>query len=81
MLDEPTAGLDPVSESHMIDLLMRLNRQQKITLILSTHSVDLLPVLASRIYVLRGGRVQREGPPRESSPTPLPPPRPACDYP
>ena len=46
VLDEPTAGLDPVSESHMIDLLLRLNRQQNITLILSTHSVDLLPVLA-----------------------------------
>ena len=49
----------------MIDLLLRLNRQQKITLIVSTHCVDLLPVLADRIYVLPPGRVQREGPPRE----------------
>ena len=65
VLDEPTAGLDPVSESQMIELLLRLNRRQKITLILATHSVDLLPVLAQRIYLLRRGRVEREGPPRE----------------
>ena len=63
VLDEPTAGLDPQSETHMIELLLRLNRQERITLILATHCVDLLPVLATRIYVLREGRVHREGPP------------------
>lgn len=63
VLDEPTAGLDPVSETHMIELLLRLNRQERITLILATHCVDLLPVLATHIYVLREGRVHREGPP------------------
>ena len=63
VLDEPTAGLDPQSETHMIELLLRLNRQEKITLIFATHCVDLLPVLATRIYVLRQGRVHREGPP------------------
>ena len=65
VLDEPTAGLDPISEAHMIEMLLRLNQQEKITLILSTHSVDLLPVLAHRIYVLRRGRVQRVGLPEE----------------
>jgi cobalt/nickel transport system ATP-binding protein len=63
VLDEPIAGLDPVSESHMVELLLRLNRQQKTTMILSTHSVDLLPVLAHRICVLSRGRLQQEGPP------------------
>jgi cobalt/nickel transport system ATP-binding protein len=65
VLDEPTAGLDPAAESRMIDLLVRLNRQEKITLIISTHAVDLLPVLADRIYVLCRGRVYQEGPPHE----------------
>ena len=65
VLDEPIAGLDPLSESHMVELLLRLNRQQKITMILSTHSVDLLPVLAHRICVLSKGRVQQDGPPHE----------------
>jgi cobalt/nickel transport system ATP-binding protein len=65
VLDEPTAGLDPAGESLMIDLLMRLNHQRRTTMILSTHSVDLLPILADRIYVLCKGRVLREGTPHE----------------
>jgi cobalt/nickel transport system ATP-binding protein len=65
LLDEPTAGLDPVGETQMIELLLRLNRQQKTTLIVATHCVDLLPVLADRICVLAAGRVEREGSPRE----------------
>jgi cobalt/nickel transport system ATP-binding protein len=65
LLDEPTAGLDPVGEGQMIDLLMALNQRQKITLVLATHCVDLLPVAADRIYVLSQGRVWQEGTPRE----------------
>jgi cobalt/nickel transport system ATP-binding protein len=65
LLDEPTAGLDPAGETQMIELLLRLNRQQKTTLIVATHCVDLLPVLADRICVLAAGRVHREGSPRE----------------
>ena len=65
LLDEPTAGLDPAGEAQMIDLLVQLNRQQKVTLIIATHCVDLLPVLADRIYVLSRGRVWQEGSPHE----------------
>ena len=65
LLDEPTAGLDPSSESQMIDLLVQLNRQHKATLIVATHCVDLLPVLADRIYVLTQGRVWQEGSPHQ----------------
>jgi cobalt/nickel transport system ATP-binding protein len=62
VLDEPTAGLDPAGEALMMRLLNRLNRQQGITVILATHSVDLLPLFADRIYVLRRGRVLKQGP-------------------
>jgi cobalt/nickel transport system ATP-binding protein len=65
LLDEPTAGLDPAGETQMIELLLKLNRRQKTTLIVATHCVDLLPVLADRICVLAGGQVQQEGSPRE----------------
>ncbi len=64
LLDEPTGGLDPVGEAHMIELLVRLNREQKITIIVATHAVDLLPVLADRIYVLRRGRLWQSGTPQ-----------------
>ena len=65
VLDEPIAGLDPASEARMIELLLRLHRDGRTTIIVSTHSVDLLPVLADRIYVLGRGQVRQEGTPHE----------------
>lgn len=65
ILDEPTAGLDPAGEIDMLRLLYRLNRQQGITVVLATHSVDMLPLFADRIYVMKHGRVLQSGPPRE----------------
>jgi len=62
ILDEPTAGLDPAGEAQMMRLLNRLNREQGITVILATHSVDLLPLFADRIYVFQRGRVLKQGP-------------------
>jgi cobalt/nickel transport system ATP-binding protein len=62
ILDEPTAGLDPAGEALIMRLLNRLNREQGITVILATHSVDLLPLFADRIYVLGRGRVLKQGP-------------------
>ena len=61
ILDEPTAGLDPLGEAMMMRLLHRLNREHGITVILATHSVDLLPLFAHRIYVLQDGRVLKQG--------------------
>ena len=61
VLDEPTAGLDPAGEDEMLHLLNRLNTEQGITVVLATHSVDLLPLFTDRIYVLSRGRVLRQG--------------------
>jgi cobalt/nickel transport system ATP-binding protein len=62
ILDEPTAGLDPAGETLMLRLLNKLNREQKITVILATHSVDMLPLFTDRIYVLNRGQVLKHGP-------------------
>ncbi len=62
ILDEPTAGLDPAGEALMMRLLNRLNREQGITVILATHSVDLLPLFADRIYVLRRAECSNKAP-------------------
>jgi len=62
ILDEPTAGLDPAGEAQMMQLLKKLNREEGLTVILATHSVDMLPLFANRIYVLGGGRILQEGP-------------------
>ncbi|MBU2053474.1 MAG: ATP-binding cassette domain-containing protein [Proteobacteria bacterium] len=65
ILDEPTAGLDPAGEAQMMQLLKKLNREEGLTVILATHSVDMLPLFANRIYVLDQGRVLQEGPSEE----------------
>ncbi len=65
ILDEPTAGLDPAGEAQMMQLLKKLNREERMTVVLATHSVDMLPLFASRIYVLDRGRVLQEGPAEE----------------
>jgi cobalt/nickel transport system ATP-binding protein len=63
LLDEPTAGLDPLGEYQMMDLLMKLNREKKVTIFMATHSVDLIPVFLDRLYVLSDGKVVRSGTP------------------
>jgi cobalt/nickel transport system ATP-binding protein len=61
LVDEPTAGLDPQGEMQVLGLLRRLNQAQGITVVLATHSVDLLPLFVDRLCLLREGRVHREG--------------------
>ena len=61
VLDEPTAALDPAGETNMLYLLNRLNKEYGITIVMATHSVDMLPLFVDRIYVLNNGRVLREG--------------------
>lgn len=60
LLDEPTAGLDPGGERHMVEVLAGLGRQG-VTVILATHAVDLVPLVATRLVVLHQGAVLREG--------------------
>lgn len=65
LLDEPTAGLDPRSQSALVDLLGEL-AQAGLTLVTATHDMVLLPHLADRLLVLgEDHRVAREGPAKE----------------
>lgn len=65
LLDEPTAGLDPMGEYKMMQLLMRLNHDQGVTIVMATHSVDLVPLFLDRLAILSRGRIVRLGPPAE----------------
>lgn len=61
VLDEPTASLDPMAEAGLMRLLKTLNRHG-LTIIMATHDVDLIPLYAHRILLLRRGMVAAEGP-------------------
>ena len=65
LLDEPTAGLDPMGEQRMMELLTKLNRDNGVTIVMATHSVDLVPLFLDRLHILSHGRVVRSGTPEE----------------
>lgn len=65
LLDEPTAGLDPMGEYKMMNLLTRLNREKGVTVVMATHSVDLVPLFLDRLYIMNKGRITRGGSPEE----------------
>ncbi len=65
LLDEPTAGLDPMGEYKMMNLLTKLNRDNKVTIVMATHSVDLVPLFLDKLYILSRGRIVRGGTPEE----------------
>ena len=70
LLDEPTAGLDPLGEYHLMNLLRRLNKEKGVTVVMATHSVDLVPLFLDTLYILNGGRVVSSGTPVEVFQTP-----------
>jgi ABC-2 type transport system ATP-binding protein len=61
-LDEPTNGLDPRGRREIHDLLLTLNREEEVTIILSTHILDDVERLCNRIAILDKGKIHYEGP-------------------
>jgi cobalt/nickel transport system ATP-binding protein len=64
LLDEPTAGLDPESQSQVIDLLVGWGGGVK-TVITATHDLDIVEDIADDCYVLQAGRVAAHAPPAD----------------
>lgn len=62
--DEPTAMLDPAGRAEVMDYLHRLNREEKITVLLITHYME-ETIHADQILVMYQGKVVMEGSPKE----------------
>ena len=65
VLDEPTAGLDPGGAMRLIKLINGMNRYLGITTIVSTHEVDIVPMLADRVCIMSKGKIIGDGTPLE----------------
>ena len=63
ILDEPTAALDPESQSGIIDFL--IDCQGKKTIIASTHDLEIVEEIADYCFVLHRGRLAASGTPSE----------------
>lgn len=60
LLDEPINGLDPIAIADFRQLLLRLNREQNTTILISSHILDELFHLATRFGFIDQGRMVRE---------------------
>jgi ABC-2 type transport system ATP-binding protein len=61
ILDEPTNGLDPQGIADMRNLILRLSRQMGKTVIVSSHLLSEIEVMASRMLVIHKGKKIAEG--------------------
>ena len=63
LLDEPTAGINPVLIESLIDRLKAANRERGLTLLVIEHNMPVIMDLAEHIYCLAHGRLLAEGSP------------------
>jgi phospholipid/cholesterol/gamma-HCH transport system ATP-binding protein len=61
LLDEPTAGLDPISAGEIDDLILKLQAEHQVASIVVTHDLHSAETIADRLALLNEGRVIIEG--------------------
>jgi cobalt/nickel transport system ATP-binding protein len=65
VLDEPFDSLDPESKKEMLGIINFLNKEYGITVIITTHDINLVPEVADRVYILNEGNIVKQGSPSE----------------
>ena len=61
MLDEPTLGLDVVAKRQMIEFLKKINCEDGVTIIVTSHDMDDLEEMAQRILMISNGKIAYDG--------------------
>jgi iron complex transport system ATP-binding protein len=62
LLDEPTASLDLGFQLDIATLLARLNRERAVTMVVSTHDLNLAATFCTELVLMKSGRVLARGP-------------------
>ncbi len=61
IMDEPTAGLDPYAREQLLDEIVYINREKKITVIMVSHDMDEIARLTDYLYVMNQGQIALHG--------------------
>ena len=61
ILDEPTAGLDPVGKNNLLQLIKDYNKKTGSTIIFVSHNMDDVAIVADRVIVMNKGKVELSG--------------------
>jgi microcin C transport system ATP-binding protein len=61
VLDEPTSALDMLFQSQMVDLLRDLQKRRDLTYMFISHDLRVVAAMASRLVVMRNGKIVEEG--------------------
>ena len=56
-LDEPTIGLDVVSKKSLRDLLLKINKEQKVTIFLTSHDTEDIQSICERCVIINHGKI------------------------
>lgn len=62
LADEPVAALDPVTSKQVMADFLKINKENKITILLNTHDVDLALEYCERVVAINQGRIVFDGP-------------------
>ena len=65
VFDEPTSGLDPETAREFLARIKEWHSRQDLSIVLVSHDMEAVALLADRIYIIAEGRSVREGTPRE----------------
>src|SRR5579871_4668124 len=65
VLDEPTSALDMLIQAQIVDLLRDLQQRKSLTYLFISHDLKVVAALASKLIVMRNGKVVEEGPSAE----------------
>jgi ABC-type branched-subunit amino acid transport system ATPase component len=71
LLDEPAAGMNPRESAELVELILRIHRDEHLSIILIEHHMDVVMSLCRRILVLNFGRSIAEGTPEQIQRDPL----------
>ena len=64
-LDEPSAGLDPISAVELDELILALNASLGVTMVIVTHEMQFAHDVSDRLMFIDGGKIVEEGDPAE----------------